>query len=404
MKALTLKWQSIFFYCLTVCLLGFTPLLHAQTPTKETRKATIITTKIANGQKTVEVTELTGEDASQEAIDKLVEAATKEGKSIDVNIEEILEGESGTDIKEILKEYDIEAIDKGDGEIEITIDDDDEEDQQKKKVTRKEVKIIKMKGDQEEVDIEELLKEHDIDLEDGEKGEKQVHIIKRRGDKQKEGEKDTQVKIIKMKGGDKESIEEILKEHDIDLDEEELLEHKIIKMGDGDNEQILIFQGEDGKQQIIKKSVEEKIKKMGIVLPSLSPPIANYVNAVASDKLIFLAGKGPTKADGTRIKGKVGKDLTVEEGYQAARLAGINQLAALKATIGDLNRVKRIVKVLGMVNATGDFTDHPEVINGFSDLMVEVFGDRGKHARAAVGMYSLPRNMAVEVEMIVEIE
>ena len=129
------------------------------------------------------------------------------------------------------------------------------------------------------------------------------------------------------------------------------------------------------------------------------------MNAViTSDNLVFLAGKGPKKEDGTYITGKVGKDLSVKEGYAAARRSGILQLGALKAAIGDLNRVKRIVKVLGMVNATADFTDHPEVINGFSDLMVEVFGERGKHARAAVGMYSLPRNIAVEIEMIVEIE
>ena len=96
-------------------------------------------------------------------------------------------------------------------------------------------------------------------------------------------------------------------------------------------------------------------------------------------------------------------DLDVDEGYQAARMAGIVQLAALKAEIGDLNKVKRIVKVLGMVNASSEFTNHPEVINGFSDLIVEVFGERGKHARAAVGMASLPRGQAVEIELVVEV-
>jgi enamine deaminase RidA (YjgF/YER057c/UK114 family) len=117
-----------------------------------------------------------------------------------------------------------------------------------------------------------------------------------------------------------------------------------------------------------------------------------------------MAGKGPKKEDGTYITGQVGKDLTVEEGYAAARITGIQQLAALKAEIGDLNKVTRIVKVTGMVNAIPGFGDQPEVINGFSDFMVEVFGEKGKHARAAVGMGSLPRNIAVEIEMIVEVE
>jgi enamine deaminase RidA (YjgF/YER057c/UK114 family) len=152
------------------------------------------------------------------------------------------------------------------------------------------------------------------------------------------------------------------------------------------------------------EDVEEKLKSLGITLPEVPPPVANYVNAVQTGNLIFLAGKGPNKPEGGYITGKVGADLDIEQGYEAARLTGIIQLAALKAEIGDLNRVKRIVKVLGMVNAAPDFTDHPKVINGFSDLMVEVFGDKGKHARAAVGMGSLPTNIAVEIEMIVEVE
>lgn len=150
--------------------------------------------------------------------------------------------------------------------------------------------------------------------------------------------------------------------------------------------------------------VDAKLAELGIVLPEPSAPVANYVNAVRTGNLVFMAGKGPKEEDGSYITGKVGQDLTVEEGYQAARRTAILQLAALKAEIGDLNRVKRIVKVLGMVNATPDFEDHPEVINGFSDLMVEVFGEKGKHARAAVGMGSLPRNIACEIEMIVEVE
>lgn len=152
-----------------------------------------------------------------------------------------------------------------------------------------------------------------------------------------------------------------------------------------------------------KVDFDQKLAELGIVLPAVSAPIANYVNAVQTGKLIFLAGKGPRKDDGSNITGKVGVDLTIEQGYEAARLTAINQLAALKAELGSLNRVKRIVKVLGMVNCSPDFGDQPKVINGFSDLMVKVFGEQGKHARSAVGVGSLPGKMAVEVEMIVEI-
>jgi enamine deaminase RidA (YjgF/YER057c/UK114 family) len=148
---------------------------------------------------------------------------------------------------------------------------------------------------------------------------------------------------------------------------------------------------------------ESQLAKLGIELPEAANPVANYVNAVQTGNLVFLAGKGPKNADGEYVTGKLGEDLTVEEGYQAARLVGINQLAVLKAELGNLNRVKRIVKVLGMVNAAPDFGNQPEVVNGFSDLMVEVFGERGKHARAAVGMGSLPRGIAVEIEMVVEV-
>ena len=149
---------------------------------------------------------------------------------------------------------------------------------------------------------------------------------------------------------------------------------------------------------------EARLRELGIELPVPTSPAANYVNAVRTGNLLFLAGKGPMQADGTYLTGKVGADLTQEQGYEAARLTAISQLAVLKAELGDLRKVRRIVKVLGMVNATPDFTNQPEVINGFSDLMVAVFGERGKHARAAVGMGSLPRNIAVEVEIIVEVE
>ena len=152
------------------------------------------------------------------------------------------------------------------------------------------------------------------------------------------------------------------------------------------------------------QDAETRIREMGIVLSSPSSPVANYVNAVRVGNLLFLAGKGPLKADKSYVSGKVGKDLTIEEAYDAARLTAISHLAVIKDELGSLNKVKRIVKVLGMVNCTEDFKDQSKVINGYSDLMVEVFGEKGKHARSAVGMYALPFNMAMEVEVIVEIE
>lgn len=152
-------------------------------------------------------------------------------------------------------------------------------------------------------------------------------------------------------------------------------------------------------------SPEERLAALGIVLPEPDPPVANYVRAVRTGNLVFLAGHGPTLADGTGfVTGEVGTDLTVEQGYDAARLTAISLLASLKAEIGDLDKVRRIVRVFGMVNAVDGFGEQPEVINGASDLLVEVFGDRGRHARAAVGMASLPRNIAVEIEMVVEVD
>ncbi|NNM05260.1 MAG: MBL fold metallo-hydrolase [Gemmatimonadetes bacterium] len=148
---------------------------------------------------------------------------------------------------------------------------------------------------------------------------------------------------------------------------------------------------------------EKRLAELGIELPTPPSPVANYVNGVQTGNLIFLAGKGPKRPDGTEIHGKLGADLTIEEGYEAARITAINQLSVLKAMLGDLSRVVRVVKVLGMVNSDPDFVDQPAVINGFSDLIVEVFGDRGRHARAAVGMTSLPRGQAVEIELVVEV-
>ena len=171
-----------------------------------------------------------------------------------------------------------------------------------------------------------------------------------------------------------------------------------------EKEKIISTSTDQEEEPITTTIIEDKLEALGIELPTVSPPVANYVNAVTTGKLVFLAGKGPRKPDGTNVTGKVGADLTVEEGYEAARLVAINQIAALKAEIGNLDRVNRVVKVLGMVNSTPDFENQPEVINGFSDLIVEIFGDKGKHARAAVGMGSLPRNIAVEIEMIVELK
>lgn len=149
---------------------------------------------------------------------------------------------------------------------------------------------------------------------------------------------------------------------------------------------------------------EAKLDSMGIVLPQPSAPVANFVNTVQVGNLLFLSGNGPLKQDGKFITGKVGSDLTIEEGYEAARLTGINQIAILKSALGDLSRVKRIIRATGMVNATSDFKQHPAVVNGFSDLMVAVFGEKGKHTRAAVGMASLPFNIAIEIDLIVEVE
>lgn len=142
----------------------------------------------------------------------------------------------------------------------------------------------------------------------------------------------------------------------------------------------------------------EKIKELGIVLPETSEPIASFVKWRQVGNLLYLSGNGPD------VYGKLGTDLTIEEGYQAARETGIEILAILQKATGDLSRIKQFVKVLGMVNAAPEFKDHPKVINGFSDLMIEVFGEKGRHARSAVGMVGLPGNMAVEIEVIVELE
>jgi len=150
--------------------------------------------------------------------------------------------------------------------------------------------------------------------------------------------------------------------------------------------------------------IEERLKEMGIALPPAVTPVANYVPAVRTGNLVFLSGHGPFKEDGSLITGKVGSDLTAEQGYEAARRVAIGLLGSLKAIIGDLDKVRRVVKLLGLVNCKPDFTDQPKIINGASDFLVEVFGDKGKHARSAVGTNALPVNIAVEIEMIVEVE
>jgi enamine deaminase RidA (YjgF/YER057c/UK114 family) len=146
-------------------------------------------------------------------------------------------------------------------------------------------------------------------------------------------------------------------------------------------------------------SAEKKLKELGITLAPVTPPVANYVNAVRTGNLLFLAGKGPASG----VVGIVGREISVEQAYGHARTTGLNLMAVMRDELGSLDRVKRIVKVLGMVNAVPGFTDQPKVINGCSDLFVEVFGERGKHARSAVGMGSLPNNIPVEIEVIVEV-
>ncbi|HVZ69493.1 MAG TPA: RidA family protein [Rhizomicrobium sp.] len=150
--------------------------------------------------------------------------------------------------------------------------------------------------------------------------------------------------------------------------------------------------------------IDARLKELDIILPTPPAPVASYVPYVASGNLVFISGQVTAAPDGLKYTGTVGKDLTIEDGKKAARLCAINVLAQLNAACeGDLERVKRCVKVSVFVNAVPGFTQHPEIANGASDLFVEVFGDAGKHARAAVGAGSLPRNVACEVEAIFEI-
>ena len=152
-------------------------------------------------------------------------------------------------------------------------------------------------------------------------------------------------------------------------------------------------------------AIEERISSLGYTLPSQAAPVANYVPAVSVDGagLVYTSGHVPRRDDGSFITGKLGADMSVEDGYEAAKRTALSLLGTLKATIGELDRVERIVKLLTMVNCTPDFTDQPSVANGASDLLVEVFGDKGRHARSAVGMAALPLGACAEVEMVVHV-
>lgn len=156
--------------------------------------------------------------------------------------------------------------------------------------------------------------------------------------------------------------------------------------------------------QVKSTSPEARLKELGIVLKAPTKPTANFLPAVRVGNLVYLSGHGPVMENGEYMKGKVGEQVDFDKAKEAARLTGISLLTSLKAEIGDLNKVKRIVKVLGMVNAIPTFDRHSQVINGFSDFMVEVFGENGKHARSAIGLGSLPMGIPVEIEMIVELK
>lgn len=151
-------------------------------------------------------------------------------------------------------------------------------------------------------------------------------------------------------------------------------------------------------------SAEKKLKELGIVLPESPKPVANYVRAVRTGNLLFVSGHGPYNDGKTLISGKLGKEVTLEEGYKTARNVALNCLASIRASLGSLDKVRRVVKLLGMVNCTEEFKDQPKVVNGASDLLVEIFGEEGRHARSAVGMQALPNQIPVEIEMILEVE
>jgi enamine deaminase RidA (YjgF/YER057c/UK114 family) len=151
-------------------------------------------------------------------------------------------------------------------------------------------------------------------------------------------------------------------------------------------------------------SAEDRLKQLGIVLPKVPTPVANYVPFRLAGNLLFLSGQGPRDENGHNLTGKVGAEVTVEEAYKRARRIGLGLLAATRDALGSLDRVEAVLKVLGMVNAIPEFKDHPKVINGCSDLFVEVLGEAGKHARSAVGMGSLPNQISVEIEAVLAVK
>ncbi|PZR21804.1 MAG: hypothetical protein DI539_07175 [Flavobacterium psychrophilum] len=166
---------------------------------------------------------------------------------------------------------------------------------------------------------------------------------------------------------------------------------------------LLIFMLLGTKSSFAQTSPDDKFERLGIKLP-LTGNANQYVNMRRVGNIIYLSGKGPLKPDGSYIKGKLGVSLDVKQGAEAARLCAIHQLAILKAELGSLSKIKQVIKVTGFVNSSADFTEQPQVIDGFSQLLNDVLGESGKHARSAVGVNSLPFGWAVEVEMIVEVE
>jgi enamine deaminase RidA (YjgF/YER057c/UK114 family) len=151
------------------------------------------------------------------------------------------------------------------------------------------------------------------------------------------------------------------------------------------------------------QTIEDRLLQLGITLPALPAAMANYVPFTLAGNLLYVSGQGPKTQDGDWVRGQVGKDLTVQQAYEAARLTGIQILAVVNGALGSLSRVKRILKVNGFVNSGPEFRDHPAVINGCSDLFVELLGDVGRHARAAIGVSSLPQGIVVEIEAILEV-
>ncbi len=430
MKFITRELQLGKLCLFVFLLLGINFTAQAQEEGKESKKITIITKKIdKDGKEIVEKQIIEGDDAKDVDIDELIAKAKKDGKEINVNIEEeeermtktkgkgsktvtIVTKKKGKDGKEMVKKQVIVGDDMDDAEIQAMIEKAKKEGGEVEvRIEQEEMRVIKKKGNGEKnIWIEKDGAEIDLDNMKGDNvmifktddgkvikmdGEElhEEHVVIKKADNNKKATKEVKVVTVTVDENGNTNIQERVVENDKQADEEM---------------EVTVTVDEDGNTKIIKKrkkveDIEGKLEKMGIKLPTLGAPVANYVHAVTSNNWVFLAGKGPRKDDGKNIVGKLGKDLTVEQGYEAAKWAGINLLAALKGEIGDLNRVVRIVKVNGMVNAIPEFTDHSKVINGFSDLMVAVFGDKGKHARAAVGMSSLPGNMAVEIEVVVEI-